>query len=947
MANDLTGDFDVVAEFTLGAVDRVLAAMHCGGRFPHSWSLRVDDYPPFHFHPGAASVTGIRAVVDPQGQPVTNPSSVAKAQVGASGLAAGNLSVETPVNLPQASVATSGNLSGTAQAGANQADANPAVISTHSTQVRAVGPGIRLLPQHLIGVAQLQMGAPTISLLDNSDTSVTVHTPIMARYVPDAGTLEIPDLLRGEFQITIKMREVAHSSGTTIDVVLASGKGSMQFAPNWVSPKWGSEASQLAAIDKALVNSLTTSFEPSSTPLPPNVVNLNFKALAGGPALAMMMDLPGGNPSGPPNSASVSNVFLGDGDDFAFAISDEFIQTMFAQSLGNLQNWSFSFWYSIETKIPNPGSIFGIGPDNFTIKVVTITFTVNIDSVTIDLQNGKIVVTVQGSANTDTPGIPKFSFTAAQNLSFEIVSGGLSADLIAVGDPVVSASAPGIPDWAINNYFTPTAVVRFKTSVANFLASINPMVRAKLNVQTNLGNFLDSLMNPAVKPGAAPVQTINAQLAYTGFDISPAGIVLHGSLAVPRWPAAVAEFNYRTVPGFGPFPLGHGEYTALRSWIPGGTLQEFIWNQQGGPPLHDDSHTFLFEERSGASQINHLCLTVKGTRITASGPIAYQPVTGASYCAWRNHIYLNSEVDRLAAAASPHVALTQKSAAGAIEVVGHTSPWAPRGTSPEYTTNLIVHFPDQKSLSGLESLVHALRESGRNDTAVSILVVLAPDQIAHAKPVEGIAFADDAHGWEERFGVKRRPETLLVDRNGDVVWRHEEQVSDAALANALKKHLVAGGIAAAGLLTSSVRAGQVPPNFVFDPTDGDSGRGREETLRKLNGRAVVLVFWNRSSHASTDAILDIERAFASAGGEGPVVLAINDGDTPEIATRTAAQKKIKSIVVLDPASEIAHAYGVNVWPTTIFIDSSGLVSAVRYGRFAAELSAPPGAQAAD
>jgi len=42
MANDLTGDYDVVAEFTLGAANQVLAAMHSGNRLPHSWSLLVD-----------------------------------------------------------------------------------------------------------------------------------------------------------------------------------------------------------------------------------------------------------------------------------------------------------------------------------------------------------------------------------------------------------------------------------------------------------------------------------------------------------------------------------------------------------------------------------------------------------------------------------------------------------------------------------------------------------------------------------------------------------------------------------------------------------------------------------------------------------------------------------------------------------------------------------------
>ncbi|MDQ3242230.1 MAG: hypothetical protein M3Q09_00655 [Gemmatimonadota bacterium] len=46
MANDLTGDFDVVAQFAIPAVDRVLAAMHRIERFPHSIALRVDDNPP-------------------------------------------------------------------------------------------------------------------------------------------------------------------------------------------------------------------------------------------------------------------------------------------------------------------------------------------------------------------------------------------------------------------------------------------------------------------------------------------------------------------------------------------------------------------------------------------------------------------------------------------------------------------------------------------------------------------------------------------------------------------------------------------------------------------------------------------------------------------------------------------------------------------------------------
>jgi len=36
--------------------------------------------------------------------------------------------------------------------------------------------------------------------------------------------------------------------------------------------------------------------------------------------------------------------------------------------------------------------------------------------------------------------------------------------------------------------------------------------------------------------------------------------------------------------------------------------------------------------------------------------------------------------------------------------------------------------------------------------------------------------------------------------------------------------------------------------------------------------------------------------------------------------------------VPDPAREISRAYGINVWPTIVSIDASGLVSGIRYGR---------------
>lgn len=180
MPNDLTGDFDIVAEFTLGAANRVLAAMHCGGRLPHCWSLQVDDYT--HHHVPLSGVKGapvIRAIVDSFGEAVTDPGRTANPSSTISpGSMPINPAVDTPVNTPK-----------------SVSSALDAPQARGASSLNQFG-GARSPASHLSGVAQLQLGAPTISLAANSDSAVVVHTPVMARYIADPDTMTIPSLLR-------------------------------------------------------------------------------------------------------------------------------------------------------------------------------------------------------------------------------------------------------------------------------------------------------------------------------------------------------------------------------------------------------------------------------------------------------------------------------------------------------------------------------------------------------------------------------------------------------------------------------------------------------------------------------------------------------------------------------------------------------------------------------
>jgi len=94
--------------------------------------------------------------------------------------------------------------------------------------------------------------------------------------------------------------------------------------------------------------------------------------------------------------------------------------------------------------------------------------------------------------------------------------------------------------------------------------------------------------------------------------------------------------------------------------------------------------------------------------------------------------------------------------------------------------------------------------------------------------------------------------------------------------------------------------------------------------------------------ASMQSVLDLQKAAAGNGGQGPVLLAINDGDSTDVAARSFAQNGLPGILVTDPKRDISAAYGVTLWPTTVFLDAAGLVRGIRYGRMAEQVSEKTG-----
>src|SRR5713226_1537416 len=544
MANDLTGDFDVVAEFTTDAANRVLAAMHQSERFPHSIAIAVDDNPP----PGSQVVRpSVVGSVDTFGDATVNPN-----QIGTPAQLLGQFSAANP--------------------------AFSVLDGVVNTDVVGAAVGT-IVPSHLQGKAQLQLAPPTIEVTDASGSNITVKLPLMARYFPDPQTPRVAEFVRGELQITAPVDQVASPDPKNvrmIDVDIRGNKVSVNFDPKWSSQPVSAE--DLAGVNLLIRNTLRTSFLPSSNQLPDNVNYLKFRTLLGSPnAVGVLLNLvqldSAGNPlppGNPGNPATVNINSLVAGDLFAFALGIDYLRSAFGQML------------NLNQPIP---------PIPVPTPIGDTTYNVSLTSVSVDIiPNEKIVVTIQGRATQSKRRFPNFNFTA--QLAFTLIATGTTADL-RPGEVSVNTNSWWANNFAkdrITNGIRDARNAALSQKDANGLDAYNKVNRM-LSTEENLGKFLYSLLKPPQpKPGDPSPQELKPVLAYTSVEYRSSGIVLHGGwMTVPDPPAVHVEFEQiPSTGGGGPGGVvgtgGHvpsgPDYSALNTWIPGGAIQQYEWSMQ-------------------------------------------------------------------------------------------------------------------------------------------------------------------------------------------------------------------------------------------------------------------------------------------------------------------------------------------------------------------------------
>ncbi|HTJ87105.1 MAG TPA: TlpA disulfide reductase family protein [Terriglobales bacterium] len=885
MANNLTGDFDVVAEFSLPAVNRILAAMHQCERFLHSISVRVDDNP----HPSRPGWPTAVGVVDAFGEAIAD-----QQRIG------------SPNPFPGPGAAADANFS---RVGALL---NPDLLGA----VIAPPP-----PSHIQGIAQLQLFPPTV---ETSGANLSVRMNVIARFFPDKDTAPLAQFMRGDLVITAPVTKVATGRVHVLDVNFKAEDATISFTPTYASETLSPE--DLAGISLCIQNGLRTSFLPSSVMLPSSIADVQLKTLPN--AIAVLLDMFSHTPAS--TIASVNNVFLSAEDDFGFCIGRDFIISLFRNTVS-----SFTQFQPFNVHV----TIWG-----------TTTYTISLTSPpSLDLQPGAIVLTIQAHAHSSKDRFPSFNFTTRVSFTLNLIAtgeGGLNAAELAFLGVSVDFTDSGLGGWIkdqIVGAFSGRITDQISAQVNAILNSPNPQpgdlqsnIRQMTDADANLGNYLSAQMTPS--DGTPPPSIQRVFLIYTSVEIQPAGVILHGSVLLFDWPAPNVEFeqipasvkvtNPANVFGQGP------DYSALKSWIPGGTIDQYEWRYFGQTnPFHVDANRFVLlasgpsttEVMAMASTAvtgySPLCLTVRGTRLSNFGPVVPEPVSATSCGFTRFPVVLAGAV-ALQKRGAPMITLTQAGADGHVSVSGHLSAQtSQRGSG---VPNLLVHFADAKTSGQLDVLIQALGRIKKTDAPAAVIAVVPGDELQKIRYTPGLIYAEDVDAWQTILGLKsaKRPLTVIVNPRGIVVWQKEGSPDLTELEAALNKNLVSGNSVHITVPRLNARVGQPALNFLYEIAPG-----REMPLSKLRGQPVTLVFWKGASRVS----IDVVRRLHATKDSSPVVLAINDGDSADLARRVAAENGFVDALVMDGKREISSGYGVEIWPTIVSLDASGMITAIAYG----------------
>jgi peroxiredoxin len=122
------------------------------------------------------------------------------------------------------------------------------------------------------------------------------------------------------------------------------------------------------------------------------------------------------------------------------------------------------------------------------------------------------------------------------------------------------------------------------------------------------------------------------------------------------------------------------------------------------------------------------------------------------------------------------------------------------------------------------------------------------------------------------------------------------------------------------------RAGALAPDFELENSNGELIR-----LSEVKGRPILINFWATWCAPCRLEMPAMQDRFESYRIEGLEVLAVNFDETSEEVREFADELGLTFNLLLDPGGRIQRAYQIRGYPTSYFVDSSGIIRVLHIG----------------
>jgi hypothetical protein len=793
------------------------------------------------------------------------------------------------------------------------------------------------------GLVHAQAAPPRVQLIHGATDRFLLSVAVRAWYRPDPGTQPMPAFVHGTVHAEYRMRDIGRSclgwSTKTSDYLwFRVVRDSVRFAGTveddssaveTVEVGSGDSASAAAAnigkITRQIARLLAKRFAPMPQPVSKRFRHGTLRSLntpIGGSVIALPLAI-NGEPAG--DIDSIDNV-LSAGHDVAVAVNVNHILSLVDHELATIKNFSKSVpvdEYGIST-------VYQVGVHPPSVQWLA------------QGSNAVFKVNINGWANTNSV-LANATFSIEQDVILYF-SGKL---LLSPGSLSVTAHASGLGHGKVAS--------KVKEAV---LAEVPPIVQAICN---NAQLSLDTLSQTEELLAELKKLDDQAALWLDSAEFVTSGLVIRGTIAVaPRRHVVIRQ--EKTADG--------DAHSALESWIPGGRIDRFEWSWtwagsgESGAATYSDRFLLrrprgrlgrwgmvvgLTTPLPGLDGWGSVCLRITGAQV--------DPVTGE---------FVTIITERRCSRFGFHIAVAVEGGRLFLRDMPELSQDVPfpqlndrplvaasRQRRERDTVNTFVLYVDETRDGDVAAtFAEALQACRRYDAGLAALVLFREggldnrafpllDEMRGIAGRLGVAVhinEDVDGGWVRAFQWRAgtgEPGLAIITPDGKIAWTHQGRIDATSLTAVLDANLdrcpdltiradrplveVGARVGLTALYPDIAALEEEPhcPPFPF---------------ARLADSDTVLTFIQRRSTAS---VLHLRRLAADHARAGPerasAVLVVVDGaDQREVGSLTN-ELGLDFPFLGDPAGGISDRLGIDIWPTTIKIDRSGIVSDIQAG----------------